>query len=90
MAMEANHISAEEESLRLLKSQLSQVQAIRVDNEQKELLINKLRMQVNELSAFKSASANMKLQIEALEERAATREAEIKRRNDELSHREKS
>ncbi len=50
-----DQLAAEEESLKMLKKQLSQLQSIRVDNEQKELLISKLKAQVKELTSYKES-----------------------------------
>ncbi len=84
MHEDGNELVDEEDSLRLLKGQLSQLQAIRVDNEQKEMLISKLKLQVNELSALKEATLNMKSQISSLEKHVKDRDSELKRRSSYL------
>jgi hypothetical protein len=60
-----------------------------VENEQKEMLISKLKSQVNDLSAYKETAAAMKAQICALENHVQERELEIRKKNDEINIKEK-
>eukprot|EP00741_Cyanophora_paradoxa_P021767 tig00000241_g21010.t1 len=83
-SMEMAEIMADERSVSLLRSQLTQVKTIKYENERKDEIIASLRNQVSDLLRYKEQTQSLKLRIDTLEERLKIREAEATQANLEL------
>lgn len=69
----------DEDSVRLLKQQLSHVQQIKFDNSRKQKLISDLQKQMDELLKYKDESFHFKNEVNVLRERIKFKEEELKR-----------
>ncbi|KAL9646721.1 hypothetical protein ABK040_001143 [Willaertia magna] len=79
--------SDDEDSMKLLKQQLTQVQQIKYDNQRKQKIINDMQKQIEELLQFKEEAFHTRNEISVLKERFRTREEEFRRIENEAADR---
>lgn len=78
-------VASEDESVNLLKRQLSRIQQLRTSAQHREEQVHQLQEQVAQLAKYKDDCLGLRSQLAVLDERLKLREAELVRKSQQLT-----